>query len=192
MKIQSSNQKLRSKLQIKGEISVEVRKQSNFWLKKWNLLLRSLERSGIIARSTLEHFYCKGGLKREYRTTNIIANAGLNAICEILAGDYADTGAITHMALGDGVGTPAVGDTTLFNEVYRNVTASSTSSSNVAICTAFFTETEVDGTFTEFGNFIDGTGTIDTGLLWSHVNVAWTKTDEETWTVACRYTLTNA
>ena len=184
--------KVHSKLQIKGEISVQAREQSNFWFKKWNMVLRSLERSRIITRHTLERFYLKGRLTREYKTTNIIANAGLNAICEILAGDYADTGAITHMALGDGAGTPAVGDTTLFNEVYRNATASSTSSSNVAICTAFFTETEVGGTFTEFGNVIDGTGTVDTGLLWSHVNVAWTKSDTETFTVACRYTLTNA
>jgi len=192
MKKSTSNPGIHSRLQIKGEISVQARKQSNWGLKKWNLMLRSLEAIGIITRHTLERFYAKGTLIREYKTTNIIANAGLNAICEILAGDYADTGAITHMALGDGVGTPAVGDTVLFNEVYRNATASSTSSSNVAICTAFFTETEIDGTFTEFGNFIDATGTVDTGLLWSHVNVAWTKTDEETFTVACRYTLTNA
>ena len=190
-KTPSSNQ-VKSKLQIVGEISVQARKQSNFLLKKWNLMLRSLEALGIITRHTLERFYAKGALVREYNVKNIIATAGLNAICQILAGDYADTGAITHMALGDGVGTPAVGDTVLFNEVYRNATASSTSSSNVAICTAFYTETEIDGTFTEFGNFIDGTGTVDTGLLWSHVNVAWTKSNTETYTVACRYTLTNA
>lgn len=192
MKNTPSSTKVKSKLQIVGEISVQAREQRNFWLKKWNLMLRSLETLGIITRHTLERFYAKGMLVREYKVKNIIANAGLNAICEILAGDYADTGAITHMALGDGVGTPAVGDTTLFNEVYRNATASSTSSVNVAICTAFYTETEVSGTFTEFGNFIDGTGTVDTGLLWSHVNVAWTKTNTETYTVACRYTLTNA
>ena len=190
-KTPSSNQ-VKSKLQIVGEISVQARKQSNFLLKKWNLMLRSLEALGIITRHTLERFYAKGALVREYNVKNIIATAGLNAICQILAGDYADTGAITHMALGDGVGTPAVGDTVLFNEVYRNATASSTSSSNVAICTAFYTETEIDGTLTEFGNFIDGTGTVDTGLLWSHVNVAWTKSNTETYTVACRYTLTNA
>lgn len=183
---------LTSKLQIVGEITMQKHKQSNFWLKKWNLLLQWAEDLGFISRRTLSRLYAKGKLTGEDKVTNIIANAGLNVLCQILAGDYADTGAITHMALGDGVDTPATDDTTLFNEVYRNETASSTSSVNVAICTAFYTETEIDGTFTEFGNFIDGDAGADTGELWSHVNVSWTKSDEETFTVACRYTLTNS
>lgn len=174
-----------------GEISSFVHRQDKALHKLWNKFLRGCEKIGVIGRATLEKYYSKGRLVRADKDYNIIANAGFNVLAQILTGEYADTGAITHMALGDGVGAPAVGDVALFNEVYRNPTASSTSAANVAICTAFFTEVEVDGVFTEFGNFIDGEAGADTGELWSHINNAWEKTDMETLTVQCKYTLTN-
>lgn len=122
---------------------------------------------------------------------NLIANVGLAVDAQIRVGEYMGTGEITHMALGTDTTLVSVADTTLGNEVYRNAVASGTSSGQTAILTAFYTEVEVDGTFREFGNFIDGTGSADTGVLWSHVNVNWTKTDEETLTVQCRYEFAN-
>jgi len=181
----------KSKIQITGEITSIKHRQTNPILRAYNAFLRGLYASKILSRKGLENLYCKGRKVSEQTDYNIIATVGFNVLAQILSGDYADTGQITHMALGDGVGTPAVGDTTLFNEVYRNATASSTSSGAIAICTAFYTEVEVDGTFTEFGNFIDGGAGVDTGLLWSHINVNWVKTSSESLTVQCKYSFQN-
>jgi hypothetical protein len=182
---------LSSGVSIIGEITAEIHEQKNKFLQFWNQFLERLFDFGLINRETLHRLYAKGKFLRSQKIKNVIANVGFNVLAALLAGEYADTGAINKMALGDGVGTPDVSDETLFNEVYRNEKASSISSVNIAIITAFYTESEVDGTFTEFGNFIDGEAGADTGLLWSHVNVSWTKSDTETLTVQCKYTITN-
>jgi hypothetical protein len=182
---------IKGKVSITGEITATIRKQTKKHLQLWNRFLNLLFKLGFIDRETLFRFYAHGHFIRSQKITNIISNAGFNVLAKILAGEYSDAGLINKMALGDGAGTPNVSDTTLFNEVYRNNKASSTSSANIAIITAFFTEIEVDGTFTEFGNFIDGTDTVDTGALWSHVNVSWTKSNSETLTIQCKYTLAN-
>lgn len=170
---------------IEGEITSYIHRQDNTLCQLWNFGLRFLNDLGFISRKTLEKNYLKGKFIRADRQKNIIADVGFAVLTAVLAEEYGSIGAIDEMALGDGVGSPAVGDTALFNEVYRNGKASSVHSSNIAIVTAFYTEVEVSGTFTEFGNFIDTTE------MWSHVNVAWTKTAAETLTVQCKYTLTN-
>ena len=150
-----------------------------------------MNESGLISRELLERLYKKGKKIKEFKKNNIIANVGFNVLLAILSADYASAGKLTHMALGTGTGTPSVTDTILFAETYRNEIASSTTSGNVGIYTAFYTELEVDGVFTEFGNFIDGTGAADSGELWSKIQVSWTKTNLESLTVQCRYTFTN-
>lgn len=93
------------------------------------------------------------------------------------------------MALGTGVGTPGASDTTLSTEAYRNDTASCTDSSNILYLTAYYTETECDGTYTEFGNFIGGTDDPDTGSLWSHIaGFSWVKPNTAVLVVSCQYT----
>lgn len=98
---------------------------------------------------------------------------------------------ISHAALGDDATTPAIGDTTLGNETYRNAIASRTNADNVAYATAFFNQSEVTGTFDEAGIFCDGTGSADTGVLLSHVNISITKTITQKLTIDWTLTLTS-
>jgi hypothetical protein len=176
---------------VKGEITAKIYDQSKLnWLqKKINALLNRYRKRF----PELMKFYQLGSLKFVDEHKNVICNAGFNCICKILTGDtgYAGDGKINKMALGTGTGiTPAASDTTLDTEDYRNDTASATASSNIAYLTAYFTEAECDGTYTEFGNFIDGEAGADTGSLWSHIaGLNWVKDDTVVLVVSCRYTL---
>ena len=134
-------------------------------------------------------YYILGALVKEDYHKNVICNDGFNALTKILTGDFTYTGEINKALLGTGSGTLAATNTTLFTEAYRNDQASGTDSSNIAYLTAYFTETEVTGTFTEFGNCIDGTGTADTGQLWSHIDsLNWVKDNTTVLVVSQKYT----
>lgn len=133
-----------------------------------------------------------GNLRWADEHKNVICNAGFEGVAEILAGVYASAGEINYMALGDGVGSPVAGDTTLVNEVYRNAKASASASSNELNVVAYYNEAETTGTYTEFGNFIDGAAGADTGLLWTHVNTGgWVKTGVDVLLVDCTYTFSS-
>lgn len=137
----------------------------------------------------LMDYYKLGKLINVDKHKNVICNAGFNAIVKRLANDLTYTGVINKMILGTGSGTPSAGDTQMFVEAYRNNTASGTDSSNVAYLTAYFSETEVTGTFTEFGNVIDGGSGANTGKLWSHIaGLNWVKTNTVVLVVSCKYT----
>ena len=153
-------------------------------LNKIRTHLRSEDRE-----KNLEQF---NGIKvfKHLQKHNIIVTAGRNVLARLLAGDTTYTGEITRGALGDGVADVVNGRTTLVNEVFRKVTASQTFDSNVAYVDFFYEATDVDGTFTEFGNFIDGTDTPDDGVLWSYIDTGgWVKPDTQSLFVACRYTI---
>jgi hypothetical protein len=177
--------KLKRKFEIVGEIKAELYQQDNPVLKAYNSILRRLNSLGLISRQQLAKLYRRGELKTVKVKNNIICNAGFNAMLKALA-DRNDTTEITEMALGDGVGTPLATDTALFNEVYRNERASFTLAGRTLILTAFYTEDEIDGTFREFGNFVEDVH------LWSKVQINWVKPDTQTLTVQCTYTVSNA
>jgi hypothetical protein len=175
-------------IKLTGEITASFYDQRAlfFWqrfLNKFILMLRS-------KYPALMRLYQLGTLKFVDEHKNVICNNGFNAFCKLLHGDTTYTGEINKMALGTGAtGAAAATDTTLETEAYRNDTASGTDDDNVAYLTAYFTESEVDGTFTEFGNFIDGTGSADSGRLWSHLKgLNWVKDDLTVLVVSCKYT----
>jgi len=133
--------------------------------------------------------YSLGKLTKIHKRTNVICNAGFNTITKRLTGDASFECHINKALLGDGVGSASASDTTLINEVYRNDVASATDDSNKAILTVFFTEGEVSGTFTEFGNCIDGEAGADTGELWSHITgLNWVKDSNTALLISCKYT----
>lgn len=120
---------------------------------------------------------------------NVICKTGFNAVTRRLTGDTTYTAIINKALLGTGVGSAAATDTTLITEVYRNDIASGTDDEHIAYLTAYYSETEVTGTFTEFGNVIDGTGSANTGQLWSHISgLNWVKTNTIVLVVSCKYT----
>jgi hypothetical protein len=178
---------LQTNLKIIGEITARFYDQSslNFFEKLWNRFV-------ILSGLDKKKWYILGNLVRQEVKKNIICTTGLNVLARRLATDNTYSGNINKMALGTGTGSFNGAETQLYNETYRNNTASYTSEDNVAYITAYFTETEVSGNFSEFGNFIDGGAGANTGKLWTHVSVSWSKSTTETLVVDCKYTLTSA
>lgn len=173
---------------VKGEIIAKFYDQSTLsWFeRKWNEALIALR---DINPKVMKH-YKLGQLRAVDHHTNVICNAGFNAITRLLTGDTTYSGEVNKALLGTGsTGSAAASDTTLETETYRNDIASGTDDSNIAYLTAYFTEAETSGTYTEFGNVIDGTGSADTGQLWSHLKgLNWVKDSNTVLVVSCKYT----
>ncbi|OQB06784.1 MAG: hypothetical protein BWY21_01899 [Parcubacteria group bacterium ADurb.Bin216] len=174
---------------VTGELTAIWRKQDNPVLRQWNKTLESLNRSGLISRKRMYELGFWGKEVKREKVKNVICKAGFNAVCRRLADDTTYTGIINKALLGTGTTTATANDTKLETETYRNDIASGTAGDNIAYLTAFFSESEVTGTFTEFGNCIDGTGSADTGRLWSHkTGINWVKDGVTSLTVDCKYT----
>lgn len=123
---------------------------------------------------------------------NVVAYVGIEKFLKKLADEYADPLLISHAALGTGTSTPAATDTQLQTETFRNTSPITTAENNILYADAVFESTEVAGTFKEFGFFIDGTGSANSGNLWNRVSVDWEKSLEDTLFVRCRFTVVNA
>lgn len=123
---------------------------------------------------------------------NVVAYAGIEALFMQLADEYSDPLLINYAALGTGTSTPASTDTELETETFRNTSPITTAEANVLYADAVFEQSEVAGTFREFGFFIDGSAGADTGILWNRVSVNWEKSLEDTLFVRCRFTAVNA
>ena len=177
---------IKENLKIKGEITARFYDQRTlfFWQKIINKIVDRLPRKYM-------KFYQLGKLTRTDEHKNILCNNGLNVICKLITNDTTYTGHINKALLGTGTtGVAAVTDVALETEAYRNDMASGTDDSNIAYLTAYFTETECSGTYTEFGNAIDGAAGVDTGRLWSHLKgLNWVKDTSTTIVVSCKYTL---
>ena len=145
------------------------------------MIAENIKMKGVY-KFTLENI--ETGEKRIIVKDNLIPTAGRAFIASRLAqvGSPQDI-KINYTALGTGTTAPSNGDTQLQTETYRKVVASATSSGAVAYFTAFYTAPEVTGTFKEAGMFINGTGTANTGTLFSRVAVDITKTNLETLTI---------
>ena len=130
-----------------------------------------------------------GEVKRVYKHKNLIATVGRSVLAQRLANILTYTGIINYGALGTSITPPANADTQLGAEVYRKTVASNSAVANIATIAFFYNTTETSGSYKEFGTFIDGTGTPNSGQLFSHVAVDWSKTTSETLTVECTYTI---
>ena len=129
--------------------------------------------------------------KTEVKTyDNIVPTVGRTLIANNLTDATPDnTMLISHAALGSNGAAVTNGDTILGTETYRNAIASITNASNIAYATAFYSATEVNGTFAEAGIVSDGTGSADTGILISHVLISVTKSASETLTIDWELTI---
>jgi len=183
-------QQINSNVKVLGEITAKAYDQKNlsFFEKKFNKILKRIK--PLIGFENFFKFYRFGKLKMLDEHKNVICKVGFNTITRLLVGDTTYSGEINKALLGTGVvGIASAEDIALENEIYRNDIASAMASSNVAFLTAFFTETECSGTYTEFGNCIDGSTNVDTGRLWSHLKgLNWVKDSSTVLVVSCRYT----
>lgn len=107
---------------------------------------------------------------------NIIPTVGRQRIAYILSGAAASLAEceINYQELGTGTSTPANGDTGLQTPAggtTRKLISSGSYSSNVMTITSFWAAGEATGTWREFGTFINGTGTTNSGVLFSRVAI---------------------
>lgn len=129
---------------------------------------------------------------RESIHHNLTTTVGRSVLAQRLANTTTYTGVINYGALGSDNTAAAVGDTTLATEVFRKVVASGSYSGNISFVDFFYAKADTNGTYEEFGTFIDGTGSADSGQMFSHlITGGWTKSASESMTVACQYTLSN-
>lgn len=126
---------------------------------------------------------------REYAVNNIIVTAGRSVEAQRLANITTYTGIINYGLLGSGSTTPSNANTQLATEVFRKVVASASATANVSFIDFFYSKADTNGTYNEFGTVIDGTGSANTGQLYTRaLTGGWTKSASESMTVACQYT----
>jgi hypothetical protein len=152
-------------------------------------LLRTALRYG--RQNVIKQLEAQGIIERHYAAHNLVATVGRNVLARLLTGDTTYSGQINYGALGSSSTTPNNSDTQLGTEVYRKLYAShTTDGNNIAYVDFFYAATDTNGTYNEFGNFIDGTASANTGRLFSHILTGgWTKTNVQSMFVSCQYTI---
>lgn len=180
----------------KQEVKVRVNIQS-FALAEWVKerskevdMLRKYIRTGN--QKILNYLRKTGAILEVHEQHNLITTRGFETLTRFLAGDTTYTGGINYGALGTQVSpSPALGSTQLGTEVYRKLYASRTFDNNIAYIDFFYAATDTNGTYTEFGNFVAGTGTANSGRLFSYIATGgWVKSAVASLFVSCKYTLT--
>lgn len=133
------------------------------------------------------------GIVEDYRCKrNLITTRGRNVLCRLLAGDTTYSGQVNYGALGTVVSpVPTNASTQLGTEVYRKIYSSHTQDgNNVSYIDFFYAASDTNGTYTEFGNFIDGTASVNTGRIFSYIATGgWVKTSLQSLFVSCQYTI---
>lgn len=127
-----------------------------------------------------------GKISRAYRRVvykNIIPTISRQQIAKALAGSITLAAEIkvNYQELGTGTNTPANGDTGLQTPTgsTRKSLSSAGYSANQLNLTSFWAVGEATGTWREFGSFINGTGSSNSGILFNRVaiNIAVTGAD---------------
>jgi len=146
------------------------------------VLLNYLEREGLILAHTEQK--------------NLITTEGREVMARLLAGDATYSGEITYGAVGSSTATPTNADTQLGSESYRGGVSSQAFDENIAYIDFFFAAGDGTGTHEEFGTFIDGTASSNSGQLWSHILTGgtggWDKGASDSLFISCQYTFTTA
>lgn len=100
----------------------------------------------------------------EYEVTNLVPAAGRGVFARLLCADVTYTGAINYGAFGSGSTAFSSTSTQLNAEVYRKLCAGAAYDGPTAYIDWFIASGDVaNQTFTEFGAFIDGTASANTG-----------------------------
>ena len=120
----------------------------------------------------------KAGTRRILRRTSWFRNLvvsgnsgyGRNIIARRLAGDNTYSLNVTHGEIGTGTAAPTSGDIALTTPTLRTSSPVTSVANNVVTLQFFFADALlVNGTYYEFGTFIDGASGLGTGRMWNHV-----------------------
>ncbi len=169
---------------IKGKVRV-ITTQSlpkGFWATLWHKHILG-KKTGKFLRAT------------EFTPNRIMlgTNTGKTLILQRLIGTNTYSLNIKYGEIGTGSTTPADSDVALTTPTVRVALANGSISSNIASLFFFFSDaTLANGTYYEFGSFVDGTSTIGTGKIFNHAlfTVAYTKATGEDTTVQLDITIT--
>lgn len=135
-----------------------------------------------------------GEIKRIQTYKNIIPTVSRTQMTKALAADLSAIAdiEINFHELGTGATAPANGDTGLEtpDASTRGIISSTASSANQLNIVAFFSAGIAVGTFLEFGTFMNGTGTSNSGTLFNRVAISVTVSAVETLTVDGTITFT--
>jgi hypothetical protein len=116
---------------------------------------------------------------------NLVVLASRAEMTKRLAGTAAYSGAINYGALGTGSTAVSDSDTALDTEVARKLYATRTQTDDSLVLDFYYSKADTNGTYQEFGAFIDGESSVDTGLLFNRVLTGgWSKTSLEAMTVS--------
>lgn len=123
-------------------------------------------------------------IKEYHEIHNIVCDRGKNVIAARLNGETTYTGIINYLAVGTGAASPASTDTQLVTELARTTVSSNSRVNNIATISFFFNSASGNGTLTEAGAYIDGTGSPNSGQLFDHVSLpSIVKTSADTLTI---------
>lgn len=131
-------------------------------------------------------------LSKQFYVENITTTVGRAVLAARLGGDTTYTGIVNYGAVGTGSTAPAIGNTTLATETYRKALSSGTHVNNITYLENFYTAAEVSGTLEEFGFFIDGTGTANSGQMFNRFTQSVAKSSVESLNVQSVITLSDA
>ena len=107
---------------------------------------------------------------------NKIVMTGRSPIVQRLAGFTTYSGIINYGALGTSATGVVDGNIKLGTEVFRKGLSSGTFVNDTCVLENFYTATEISGTFQEYGFFMDGNASADSGQLFNR----WTATQAKT------------
>lgn len=124
---------------------------------------------------------------------NMIVSVGRQVFAGLLIGETTYSGEINYGALGTGSTAVNDADTVLDTEVKRKSIATRSRVGNTITLRFFYTKSDTNGTYEEFGTFIDGTSSADTGAMFNRVLTGgWVKTALEALTVTVQFDLNNS
>lgn len=130
---------------------------------------------------------------RQTAFQNLVVLTGRSVFARILSGDTTYTGAINYGALGTGTAAVASGNTQLATEVARKLYATRTRTNAQVNMDFYYSKADTNGTYQEFGTFIDGTSTLNSGQLFNRVLTGgWTKSSAEAMTVTIQLDINDA
>ncbi len=127
---------------------------------------------------------------REHTFENQIVLVGREVFTRRLTNDTTYTGIINYGALG--TSSTAINDsqTQLVAEVKRKGVAVYSRTTDSANLRFYYSKADTNGTYYEFGTFIDGTGSANTGQMFNRVLTGgWVKSASESLTVTVQFDL---
>lgn len=121
---------------------------------------------------------------------NLVVQTGRYVFARLLAGDATYSGAVNYGALGTSSTAVSAAQTQLVAEVKRKLFARRVRTNHQVVFDFYYSKVDTNGTYQEFGTFIDGEATANTGQMFNRVLTGgWVKTAQEAMTVSITFSI---